>query len=353
MGEQSNKLEVRPLEPQHIAQVLGWYSMRKGTVMEWLLLDGARPVHSLVACEGETVRALLPVLRLGDPIPGERPPMWEWGQPLVAPGSDAGAARGWVETLAAAFLRGQDDPEGVVLTWNDTRDPVPFDGFERLGSWSMLQGLPTGAEDGAWVMREALPLDDAAAAFIGACAGASAWVPRRSSAYLDWRYGRAPGGGHETTGVLEGGELRALAVTGPPRWEDQPEECLGDGPSTHVPCRVLPVYEFWVAEGACRPGQALLGNLAGQARAQACELNLALPSWQPAFDLCVGMGMRVTPTSRDLYARPAALAPSGPRASQAWNSRALDLEALRCAWPWSLGDAHFSWCPFESSGPAD
>ena len=259
--------------------------------------------------------------------------MFEWGRPLVAPGIDRERAVELVRGLEETFLRGQDSPEGVVVAWFDTQDPAsdfPL-GFERLCCWSTLEGLPFEQLSVSETDIQTVDLDENAAEFMRHCAPESAWVPRRSSAWLDWRYGRAPGGGHGARGVLERGELSALAVVGPA------QSALGSETSSST----VPVLEFWVAPDGARAGESLVLGLAQEAKAQGCELSLALPSWQPAFDVWVAAGLRLMPSTLDLLVRPAALAPEGRASEEAWSRRVLDLEALRCAWPWSMGDAHF------------
>jgi hypothetical protein len=343
MQDSPSAVSIRAIEASDVATILAWCSTSQGRLLEWLLLDSARSVRSLVACEEGRLQALLPVVELGDPLPHERPPMFEWGRPVVAPDVDSERAAALVRGLEEAFLRGQDSPGGVVVAWFDTHGPasdLPL-GFERLGCWSVLEGLPFEQLSASETSIQTVDLDEDAAEFMRRCASESAWVPRRSSAWLDWRYGRAPGGGHGARGILEGGELSALAVVGPAR------SALGSRNSGPT----VPVFEFWVAPDGARAGEILALGLGREARAQDCELSLALPSWQPAFDVWVGVGLRLMPSSLDLLVRPAALAPEGRASEEAWSRRVLDLEALRCAWPWSLGDAHFSVCSPKSAHP--
>ncbi|MAE47368.1 MAG: hypothetical protein CMJ86_10805 [Planctomycetes bacterium] len=345
MQDSPSTVSIRAIEPSDVASILAWDSMPRGRLLEWLLLDSTRPVRSLVACEEGSLLALLPVVELGDPLPHERPPMFEWGRPLLAPGIDRKRAAALVRGLEENFLRGQDSPEGVVVAWFDTQvseSDLPL-GFERLGCWSVLEGLPFEQLSAGKTDIQTVDLDENAAEFMRRCAPASAWVPRRSSAWLDWRYGRAPGGGHGARGVLERGELSALAVVGPA------QSALGSENSSST----IPVLEFWVAPDGAGAAQNLVLGLGREARAQDCELSLAMPSWQPAFDVWVGAGLRLMPSSLDLLVRPAALAPEGRASEEAWSRRVLDLEALRCAWPWSLGDAHFSVRSSKSVHPRD
>lgn len=322
-------LTLRPLQECDLDGIQTWDSVHQKSALAWLLLDPARPSDSWVALMGTRVVGLLPVVCLGDPHPPERLSMSEWGAIALANGIDEALGAEVGEALFQAWLRNRADPSGVVLQWQDRRESTQSEslGFERVGCWSVLEGLPKAMASGCEEQVQALPLDQVASEFISACVGDTPFMARRSPSWMDWRYGRAPGKGFAVRGVVRGDAVLALAVVGPPR--------PGEGTA-----EVLPLVEYWVGEGASSAGRSLIDSLGQTARQHGQALQLALPPWHPAFTEWVAAGLKLTPTPFDLFARPAAWEGEGRLSGELWRRRCLDLEGLRCAWHWALGDVH-------------